>query len=173
MRSFRYTLNRGFEILLLLVFCSWVYYNSSNKTTLKTIKHRTLKINQLEDKWIVLHYYAAWCHECRQAMPIINEFHHKHKDRDAIVLGVNVVGGYSRSLQALARATGVEFETLTKAPRKQFGLPEIHSLPTTLITSTDGKFVQILTGSQTMDRLELALAEIKQYRASQTGSEKK
>ena len=40
-------------------------------------------------KWIFINYWAEWCPPCREEVPDLNRFHSVHKDRDAVVLGVN------------------------------------------------------------------------------------
>ena len=44
------------------------------------------------DKWTVVMVWTTYCEICRQQYPEISAFHERHKDTDAVVLGVSLDG---------------------------------------------------------------------------------
>lgn len=43
-------------------------------------------------KWLLVMFWATTCHICEAQKPSISEFHNRHKDADAEVLGVAIDG---------------------------------------------------------------------------------
>ena len=41
-------------------------------------------------RWVVLNVWSPWCPPCRQELPGLVDFHHGHRDSDAMVLGVAI-----------------------------------------------------------------------------------
>ena len=51
------------------------------------------RIHRLSDyrgKWVLVNYWATWCPPCREELPELEVFHDNHKDRDAVVLGLDM-----------------------------------------------------------------------------------
>ena len=50
------------------------------------------QVHRLSDhrgKWVVINFWATWCGPCMVEIPELMQFHERHKDDDAIVIGVN------------------------------------------------------------------------------------
>jgi thiol-disulfide isomerase/thioredoxin len=45
-----------------------------------------------KDKWTLVMIWTTYCDACRKQYPMISEFHSKHKNRDATVLGIALDG---------------------------------------------------------------------------------
>jgi thiol-disulfide isomerase/thioredoxin len=45
-----------------------------------------------KDKWTLVMVWTTYCGACRKQYPLISEFHARHKDKDAAVLGVSLDG---------------------------------------------------------------------------------
>ena len=41
-----------------------------------------------EGKYLLVEFWGTWCSQCRRAVPLLNGFHEKHKDR-LVVLGIS------------------------------------------------------------------------------------
>ena len=48
------------------------------------------------DKWTIVMVWTTYCEVCRKQYPEIAEFHQRHKDKDAVVLGISL-DGYDQS----------------------------------------------------------------------------
>lgn len=45
-----------------------------------------------KNKWTLVMVWTTYCEACRKQYPLISEFHDKHKDKDASVLGIALDG---------------------------------------------------------------------------------
>ncbi len=83
-------------IFSLLIFTTNIAY-SSDWTEVRTLegKFTTLSQHFEKDKWTLVMLWTTNCGICQREYPIMSEFHDKHKDIDAKVLGVSL-DGYSK-----------------------------------------------------------------------------
>ena len=55
----------------------------------KDLQGNTHAIEQYRGKWIVVNYWGIFCGPCLREMPELSIFHDQHRDKDAVVLGIN------------------------------------------------------------------------------------
>lgn len=113
---------------------------------------------ELNDKWIVLNYWAEWCAPCREEIPELNQL--SQRSDDIVVYALNFDGVQGDELLQQAEELGIRFTLLAKDPGERLGLTSPRVLPTTLILSPEGREVTRLIGPQTEAGLrnELAIA---------------
>ena len=64
-------------------------------------------------KWVLVMFWSVDCAICAREMPDIARFHARHKDRDAIVLGVAIDGREQvPAIRRFLRRHGANFESL-------------------------------------------------------------
>ncbi|MEM7401232.1 MAG: TlpA disulfide reductase family protein [Pseudomonadota bacterium] len=70
---------------------------ASDWTEVRTLegKFTTLSQHFEEDKWTLVMLWTTDCGICQREYPMISEFHDKHKDKNAKVIGVSL-DGYSK-----------------------------------------------------------------------------
>lgn len=80
----------------LLIFTSSLS-NASDWTEVRTLegKFTTLSQHFEKDKWTLVMLWTTDCGICQREYPVMSEFHDKHKDIDAKVIGVSL-DGYSK-----------------------------------------------------------------------------
>lgn len=112
-------------------------------------------------KWIVVNYWASWCKPCITEVPELEAFYQAHKDKDAIVLGVNYDFVSNQETAQLAENYGMTYPVLASEydPRLQLGIEPIMVLPTTLLIDPDGNLVATLVGEQSQASLERLIHE--------------
>lgn len=86
-------ITRHFVALLcaaLLLPCS----ASAGGVEVQTLEGRHAGLGEFlaKDKWTLVMVWTTYCGACRKQYPLISEFHSKHKDKDAAVLGVSLDG---------------------------------------------------------------------------------
>ena len=57
--------------------------------SLPDVTGRMHRLSDHRGKWVVVNFWATWCGPCMAEIPELVRFHDRHKDRDAVVIGVN------------------------------------------------------------------------------------
>lgn len=125
----------------------YVYKNAFTDIDLKTYEGDELKDVKLSDfkgKVIVLAFWASWCPNCREELPILSEVAEKYKDNENVVfVPVDLIGtrdGYETSGKGRAYLQEQNinlpvFEDSTLESVKSYG---IFGIPTILVYGKDG-----------------------------------
>jgi len=58
--------------------------------SLNDLKGRQVTLDGFKGKVVFVDFWASWCGPCKQEFPEINKFITKYKDKDVVVLAVNV-----------------------------------------------------------------------------------
>lgn len=119
-----------------------------------------------KSKWNVLMVYTTYCTICRRQYPIISEFHAKHAQTDAVVLGISLDGDAERDkVSAYREKMAHTFPSVT-ADAAQFGdLYEratgetFTGTPTYLVFDNKGGLHAYLDGPITLSALESFLSQ--------------
>lgn len=123
--------------------------------TMPNIEGKQHSLSEYRGKWVIVNYWATWCPPCLEEMPELMSFHDKHKDRDAIVLGINYEDIEKAELKEFLEDYFITYPILRADPTSAhtpFGL--LRGLPTTYIISPDGELVTTRVGSVSGEYLE-------------------
>jgi thiol-disulfide isomerase/thioredoxin len=110
---------------------------------------------QYAGKWVVVNYWATSCPPCIKEIPQLEAFHQRHKDHDAVVLGVDFEDISLTWLKDFMNSMSMSYPVLRSDPSQQvtpFGV--IIMLPTTFIISPAGELVAQQAGAVTAADLE-------------------
>ena len=109
--------------------------------SLEDLQGNTHTVKQYRGKWVVVNYWGVYCAPCLREMPELSDFHDKHKDSNAVVLGINQEDIPGHLLQRFADKMEISFPLL-KVPFEQvtsFG--QVTLLPTTFIINPQGELI--------------------------------
>jgi len=114
-------------------------------------------LSDYQGKWVILNLWATWCPPCLVEIPDLVMFHEAHKDKDAIVLGVNYEDNDPAKVKAFAESQMinypiVRFEGKTDGVSSPLG--KLQGLPTTYMIAPDGTVVAARTGMVDQKMLE-------------------
>jgi len=115
------------------------------------------KMHSLADykgKWVIVNYWATWCPPCQEEIPDLVNFHDKHKDTDAVVLGINLEDVGEEQLAAFVDSFMISYPILRSEPVATTPLGPVPGLPTTYIVAPDGSPVARQVGPVTKKQLE-------------------
>lgn len=130
--------------------------------SIKDINGKTHKLSDYKGKWVVVNYWATWCPPCLEEIPDLVDFHDRHKDKDAVVLGINTEALKPERLQEFADTYFISYPLLLGEPvaDAEYMLGPIPGLPTTYIVSPQGEVLTRNVGPLTGKMIENYMAEV-------------
>lgn len=134
---------------------------------LPDLNGETQSLADYRGKWVVVNYWATWCPPCQEEMPDLVDFHERHKDKDAVVIGINYEDIGQKQLAAFVDSFLISYPIWRSEPVASTPLGDIPGLPTTFIISPDGTPVARQVGPVTAEHLE---AYIKKKQSDADGS---
>jgi thiol-disulfide isomerase/thioredoxin len=150
------TSNRQFlnRLLFGLLFVSLLVFSFSAQAepaefTLLDMKDKQHKLSDYRGKWVVVNYWATWCPPCLTEIPELVDFHEDHKDKDAVVLGVNFEDIGIEGLKRFSEEYFMNYPVLRTKPGASSALGVIPGLPTTYLVSPEGEVVARQVGPVT------------------------
>jgi len=117
-------------------------------------------------KWVIVNYWATWCPPCQEEIPDLVEFHDRHKDDDAVVIGINFEDIGEEQLSAFVDSFLISYPILRSEPLAETPLGTIPGLPTTFIIAPDGSPVARQVGPVTGQQLDDYIARKKKAAGS-------
>jgi len=124
--------------------------------TIKDIKGQSLKLSDYRGKWVVVNYWATWCPPCLEEIPDLSDFHDNHKDKDAVVLGINTESLSQSRLVDFSESYLISYPVLigSNDPTANYMLGPVPALPTTYIVSPSGRVMARNVGPLTGEMIE-------------------
>lgn len=109
------------------------------------------------EKNVYLNFWASWCGPCRQEMPDIDEVYKEYKDKDLVVLTINV-GESSGTVQEYIDANGFSFPVLLDTDQRVSRQYKVSSIPVSYFINKEGKImtqrIGLLTKEQMLSYIE-------------------
>lgn len=113
-------------------------------------------------KWVVVNYWATWCTPCLEELPELEEFHARHKDKDVVVLGVNMEDIDTKNLREFIDDYFITFTILRGGANHTSPLGPIYGLPSTYVIAPDGEIAATHLGRVNGAKLEKFIENGKQ-----------
>ncbi|WP_455218160.1 TlpA disulfide reductase family protein [Kaarinaea lacus] len=135
--------------LLLALFSSPAVMAEPADFILPGIDGQQHKLSDYRGKWVVVNYWATWCPPCLTEIPELVDFHEDHKDKDAVVLGVNFEDIGANGLKRFTEEYFINYPILLEKPAPSSALGVIPGLPTTYLVSPQGEIVARQVGPVT------------------------
>ena len=129
--------------------------------SLPDLHGKTHSLADYRGKWVVVNYWATWCPPCQEEIPDLVEFHDRHKDGDAVVIGINFEDIGAEQLSDFVDSFLISYPILRSAPLAETPLGSVPGLPTTFIVAPDGSPVARQVGPVTGQQLEDYIARKK------------
>jgi thiol-disulfide isomerase/thioredoxin len=105
-------------------------------------------------KWIIINYWATDCPPCLKEIPELERFHQDHKDRDAVVVGVNYEDIRLPWLKDFITSVKMTYPVLRAEPGSVTPFGAIKILPTTIIISPQGELLGAQAGAVSAEMLD-------------------
>ena len=145
-------------VALLGVFMAMTALADQVDFTLTDVNGKPRSLSEFRGKWVIVNYWATWCPPCLDEIPDLVEFHEKHKDKDAVVLGINFEAVDPEYLQEFVDTHFMSYPVLSMEPVTVTPLGPVLGLPTTYIISPQGERIARQEGPITGQAIEAFLA---------------
>jgi len=150
---FKRTFSSFFLILVISLYAQ-VAYSEQADLVLLDLKGKQIKVSDYKGKWVIVNYWATWCPPCAVEIPELNAFHNKHKNKDAVVVGVNIEKGELEYVKEFSDDFKISYPILQALDPANSPYGQVRALPTTFILNRKGELVKKIVGAVTMERLE-------------------
>ncbi len=170
MRGLRYLKTILPGILLgLATFLQPALANSPLLQNLATDSFETLDDHRREGQWLVVMIWAHDCEVCEREVGDYQDFHRRHADTDARVLGISLDGEqYRENARQFVDRHGLEYANLVGEPETVVGYYQVVTgsrwigTPSFLIFDPDGELRAKQAGAVEVEIVENFIADGKQ-----------
>lgn len=122
------------------------------------------KLSDYRGKWLVINFWATWCAPCLKEIPELIQFHDRHKDNDAMVLGIDFEEIDLASLRAFIKEQKMNYPVLRAGSNPLTPFEPLLGLPSTFLVSPEGVYADKHVGPITLAQLEEFVAKNKDAR---------
>lgn len=141
-------------LALLLSLGNAAAYELKPELTLSDLSGKQHSLSDYRGKWILVNYWATWCPPCLEEMPELEMFHNKHKDTNAVVLGINHEYVSLEELKSFKEEQFLSFPILRSSPDKPGIAGPLQGMPTSYLIDPSGKIVAQQVGTVSREAIE-------------------
>ena len=125
--------------------------------TLQDLDGNTVRLSDLRGKVVFLNFWATWCPPCRAEMPDIEKVHRKYRDRDVVVLGIDLRESVS-TVRAFIGEGGYTWTFLLDTTGKVGSMYQVRGIPASYFIDRKGVIRAVAIGAMTGQAMEAKLA---------------
>ena len=129
--------------------------------TLPSSHGETIRLSDYRGRWVIVNFWATWCGPCIREIPELRAFHRAHKDRDALVIGVNFEQIPLDRLQAFIERYAIDYPIALVSETPLLPFEPLKGLPSTFIVDPEGRLAHRHIGPTDQTRLEETLNTLK------------
>lgn len=117
---------------------------------LEDVFGNTVRLSDFRGKIVFLNFWASWCPTCVAEMPSMEKLHRRLKDKDFVMIAVNLQESNAQVKAFLAKFK-LTFLTLLDSSGEVGSGFAVHALPTTFVIDKDGRMIGKAKGPREWD----------------------
>lgn len=117
---------------------------------LKDLNDKEIALSEFKGKKVMLNFWATWCGYCVQEMPYMQNIHNETRDKDVIILAVNV-GESKDKVKKFIEKNNYSFPVVLDENQEVAQNYGVQGFPTTLFIDEDGFVYSGIQGPMTDD----------------------
>lgn len=117
---------------------------------LKDLNDKEVSLKEFKGKKVMINFWATWCGYCVQEMPYIQNVHNETKDKDIVILAVNV-GENKDKVKKFIEKKGYDFPVVLDESQDVAQNYGVQGFPTTLFIDEEGYVYSGIQGPMTDD----------------------
>jgi thiol-disulfide isomerase/thioredoxin len=121
---------------------------------------KSLRLEKLKGRPVIVDFWATWCGPCRFAMPHLQTMHERYGKSGLMVIGVSVDEIEPERVQRFADRLGVKFPIAMANEKMLNDFGPLRALPTTFFINREGEVVRRVVGYIDEETLEAYVKEI-------------
>ena len=115
--------------------------------SLKNLKGEVVNLENLKGKVVFLNFWATWCPPCRDEMPSMEKLYTKFKDKDFIMLAVNL-REKPKTVRSFKEEYRLNFPILLDTDGSVSYLYGVRSIPATFLIDREGHLIGRAIGAR-------------------------
>lgn len=134
-------------LIFLLLVSGVIQAQKAPDFTAKDLSGREVKLADFAGKTVLIDFWASWCVPCRKEMPFLIELYNDLKERNFVILAVNVdddpqkVDKFFRDIK-MTPSFPVIFDPESNLPP----LYELEKFPTSFLLDKNGNIIETFAG---------------------------
>jgi thiol-disulfide isomerase/thioredoxin len=133
---------------------------SARAFAVRTLDGRTLRLDELRGRPVILDFWATWCVPCRASMPHLSAMQGRYGTRGLVILGLSVDDGPPQAVRRFAERLRLRFPVAMASEGMLDDYGPIRSIPTTIFIDRRGRIVRRVVGYVDEETLEGFIREI-------------
>ncbi|WP_273129111.1 thiol-disulfide oxidoreductase ResA [Bacillus weihaiensis] len=127
---------------------------------LKDLEGNEHQLSDYKGKGVFLNFWGTWCEPCEREMPYMNNQYQMYKDQGVEVLAVNIAES-DLAVSTFVNKYDLSFPVVLDKQSQVFKAYGVGKLPATYLIDSDGKVVDVITGTLTERMIQEYMEQIK------------
>jgi cytochrome c biogenesis protein CcmG/thiol:disulfide interchange protein DsbE len=128
--------------------------------TLKDLAGKTITLDALRGKVVVLNFWATWCPPCRAEIPDFIEFYKENKTKGLEIVGVSVDTNTASQVPGFVQQNKIPYPVAMFTSKIIDNYGPIDAIPTTFVIDKTGRVRRVQVGMMDKETLASVFAQL-------------